>query len=398
MAGSGQIYTFSDTASTKRSISSLITVIDPQDVPCISYFGTNNQGKFRLENFPNHKVEWLEDTLRVRTATLAEAMDTTETGMDVASGQGVRFKVGDVWKSDETDELILVTAVTAGSDTITTVVRNWAAAQGGAQGTATVGITNATALTYMYNVREEGADSVAAPFVTPSTVYNQSQIFHWEIKVSGSEQNATTRYGIPDTYKYQLMKAMGGLGSGKGSKGRAGDLMIDLERTFFHGQRVARASGTPGGMGGANYYISTNKQDLNAADLTQNVLETQIQNCWTYGGKPDVIICNAYNKRLITSWYRDSVRTERSERTGGVVINTLETEFGNLDVMLNRWCPSDEVYILQRDLLGWVTLRDWFVEPLAKDGDYRKDQIIGEFSFVLTNEKAHARIYDTATS
>lgn len=53
----GQIYTFSDTTTTKRTISSIIRMIDPQDVPCVSYFGTNNQSKFRLENFPNHKVK-----------------------------------------------------------------------------------------------------------------------------------------------------------------------------------------------------------------------------------------------------------------------------------------------------------------------------------------------------
>ena len=45
-----------------------------------------------------------------------------------------------------------------------------------------------------------------------------------------------------------------------------------------------------------------------------------------------------------------------------------------------------------------VQLRDWFVEPLAKAGDYRKDQIIGEFGFVVVNESAHALIIDTATS
>jgi hypothetical protein len=302
-----------------------------------------------------------------------------------------------VWQSDETEELIYISAVD-GTDTITTVIRNWTAAQGGAQGTATSAITNGTHLTYLYTARLEGADSSRAHFTTPFEEYNQSQIMHDEIIVSGSEQDATSRYGISDTYKHQLMKKLGGAGGGAGKSGRAGDLMIDLERTFFFGRRVARSSTAAGAMGGPKVYITTNTQALSSARLSQAVLEDNIQKAWAYGGKPDVIICNAFNKRLISSWYRDSVRTERSERTGGVVINTVETEFGNLDVMLNRWCPSDEVYILQRDLMGWVTLRDWFVEPLAKDGDYRKDQIIGEFSFVLTNEKAHSLITGTATS
>jgi len=74
--------------------------------------------------------------------------------------------------------------------------------------------------------------------------------------------------------------------------------------------------------------VTTNTTDLNGATLTQDNLEDSIQAAWGYGGKPNVIICNAFNKRLISSWYAPFVTTERSERTGGVVINKLETEFG----------------------------------------------------------------------
>lgn len=398
MAGSGQIYSFSDTTTTKRSVANIIKNIDPQDVPCISAFGTKNESKFNILNFPNHKLEWLEDTLRTRTATLNEAMDTTETDMDVASGHGTRFKVGDVWRSNETGELIYISAVTAGSDTIPTVIRNWNGAMGGSEGTATSGITNATALTYLFNARLEGDDSDPAMWTTPTAPYNQSQIFHWEIRVSGSEQNATSRYGISDQYKYQLMKALGGSGGGAGRPGRAGDLMIDLESTFFYGERVARTSTVAGAMGGFETYVTTNLTNASSARMDQDMFEDAVQSAWSYGGRPDLVIVNAFNKRLISSWYAPTVRTERSERRGGVVITSVETEFGVLDILLNRWCPTDNVYICQSDLMGWVTLRDWFVEPLSKDGDYRKDEIIGEFSFVLQNEKAHALIYDTATS
>ncbi len=113
---------------------------------------------------------------------------------------------------------------------------------------------------------------------------------------------------------------------------------------------------------------------------------------------PQLIMCGAFNKRLISSWFAGGVRTERSEATGGVVINKLDTDFGTLEIMMNRRMPVDEVYIIQKEKVGWVTLRDWFVEPLAKDGDYRKDEIIGEFGFVVENESAHAVITDTATS
>lgn len=386
MAGSGMMYTFGDTTTTKRTIANLIKNIDPRDVPCVSHFGTKNEKRFRMLNFPNEHVEWLEDTLRPRSTTLAEALDGDEAGVDVASGTGDYFKPGDVILVE--DEKMWVSSIS--NDTLN-VTRGWG------DSSATSHSTSLT-VTYLFSAREEGDESDNTYYTTPTAPDNRSQIFHAEILITGSEQDATQRYGITDQYKYQLMKWLGGRGGGNGKKGRAGDLMIDLEHTFFYGEEIARASGTAGAMGGVPSFLSTNVTDLSSAQLTPDALEDEIENCWSNGGKPNLIICNAFNKRLINSWYEGAARTSRTERTGGVIINEIETDFGTLSVMLNRWCPADEVYIVQDDLMGWVTLRDWFVEPLAKGGDYRKDQIIGEFSFVLCNEKAHARIHSTATS
>jgi hypothetical protein len=55
MAGTGQFYSFSETVTPRRTISDVIDIIDPRDTPCLSFFGTNNQGRFQLDSFPNHK-------------------------------------------------------------------------------------------------------------------------------------------------------------------------------------------------------------------------------------------------------------------------------------------------------------------------------------------------------
>lgn len=399
MAGQGQFNSFADSITVKRSIASMIHNIDPRDIPCVSYFGINNESKFRMESFPNHKYEWQEDTLRVRTATLAEGMDTTEQGMDVASGHGIRFKPGDVWRSDETGELIWISAVD-GTDTVTTIIRNWNGAMGGSQGTATSSITTATGLTYQFSARLEGDDSDAQHWVTPTQPYNHSQILHAEVRVSDSELNATTRYGISDQFQYQLEKLLGGAGAGNGKQGRAGDLMIDLENTFFYGQRVQRSSTVAGAMGGFEYFVTTNVAANGGTTryLTQTILENQLQSIWEVGGMPDVIMCNAFQKRLITSFYAGSVRTDRSEKTGGITVNQIETEFGNYDIMMNRRMPSDRIYIAQRDKVGWLTLRPFAVKQLAESGDYTKKEIVGEFGFAVINEEAHGVITDLKTS
>ncbi len=364
------------------------------------YLGDKNDKKFKIKDPGNHKVEWFEDTLRPRTATLGEALDTTETGIDLASGHGVRFHVGDVWLLEETDELILVTAH-SGTDTITTVIRNWGAFQGGSQGTATASVTTATSMKYLFTARREGADSTNSVWTVPDLLHNFSQIQHHQITVTKSEM-AQPRYGMPDRYKRELMKAMGGAGGGRGQKGAAGFLQVDLENTFFYGQKVERTSSTvEGGMGGAKEFVTTNIENINGGRLELDMIEDLVQASWGVGGRPKLLVTNYFQNRLISSWFTGRVRTERSERTGGVLIDQIETRGATLDLLLCRQCPADEVWMIDPEHMGWITLpgRDWQISPLAINGDIAKrDEIVCEKSFVVRHESVHGYLYGLATS
>lgn len=374
----GMIVTTADTVTTKRTIANIIKMIDPADTPCLSYFGTNINTRVQMANFPNHKYEWLEDTRRVRTDQLNEALDNSETAVDVDNGD--KFKPGDVILCE--DEKMYISSIATNT---LTVIRGWG-------GSTAVTHADDTAITYLFSARLEGADSDRQPYTVATAPYNYSQILHHEILLSGSEMNATSRYGISDKYKYEIMKALGGLGGGNGTKGNAGDLMLDLEKTFFYGSRVQRTSSVAGAMGGVETFVTTNVKDLSGASLDPKTFEDYVQAAWSYGGKPNVVVVNDVGHRKLTSFYAGSVRTERSEATGGVVITKILTHFGELDILLNRWCPRDNLYILQKDLVGWCTLRNWTTELLAKTGDFEKSQIVGEFGFVVCNEKAHAVI------
>jgi hypothetical protein len=404
-AGSGQFYSFSETVTPRRTISDVVDIIDPRDIPCLTMFGTNNTAKFGVADGPNHVYEWLQDTLRPRTITLAEELDTTETGINVSSGHGLRAASNEVWKSESTGELILFIVVD-GTDTIgggsqdaAYAIRNYTAAVGGSQGTAPSVVPTATNLTYQYTVRLEGADSTTSRWDSPTAVENYSIIMHHQLLESGSSRDATTRYGIPNWRDYQIQKVLGGAGAGKGKKGRAGDLLIDLENTFFtKAIKTERTSTVRGVMGGPRTLITTNVFDKNAATFTQEMFEDALAAADSYGGMPDTVICNQFQWRMINSWFKDTVTREESDSVAGMVINRIKTVFGELDIYYNRRCPTDEVYIVQKDKLGWITLRDWAVEPLAKTGDSTKEQIIGEFGFVVKSEKAHAIIHDLATS
>lgn len=378
----GMSYTYNDTVTLQRTISGLIKIVQPNDIPLQTMLGLNMHKKVQMQMWGNNKYAWLQDTLKTRTSTIAEDLDNSETAVDVADG--TLWKAGDVLLVDS--EKMWVASVA--SNTLT-VVRGW-----GATDAATH--TNGATLTYLFSARLEGQTNSDSQYTVPTEVYNYTQIFHGSLSVSGSEMEAA-RYGITDQKKYRLMKLIGGLGSGDGQMGDAGDLLIDLENTFYRGEAIARSSGVASATGGFESFVTTNVTDLNSDPLDPATLLSSIQQAWGYG-KPSLMIMNAHGKKKINSFFKDTVRTERSERTGGVVINTIDTDFGTLDCLMTKLCPTDRIYILQKNLAGWGTLRSWKEEPLAKTGDSNETQVVGEYGFIIQNERAHALIKGMSTT
>jgi hypothetical protein len=378
----GMSYTYNDTVTLQRTISGLLKIINPNEIPLQKLLGMNKEKSVQMQMWGNNKYAWLQDTQRVRASQLAEALDDNETGVDV--DDGTLFKPGDVILC----ELEKMWVASVSTNTLT-VLRGW----GG-----TAGATHAddSPIKYLFSARTEGQSNSDSPYTVPTEIYNYTQIFHGSVDVSGSEMEAA-RYGITDQRKYRIMKLIGGLGSGDGKMGDAGDLLIDLENTFYYGEPIARSSGVASGMGGVESFVTTNVTDLNSDPLDPDTLNDAIASAWGYG-RPDLIICNSHGKKKINSFFKDTVRTERSDETGGVLINKIDTDFGTLSVLMTKQCPTDRMYIVQKNLLGWATLRSWKEEQLAKTGDSSQTQIVGEYGFIVENERAHAIIKEMSTT
>lgn len=378
----GMSYTYGDTVTLQRTISGLIKIINPNEIPLQKMLGLNKHKTTQMQMWGNNKYAWLQDTQKARTDQLAEALDDNETGVDV--DDGTKFKAGDVIQVG--DEKMWVASVAGNT---LTVVRGWGGTSGAAH-------DDDSAVYYRFSARLEGQTNSDSPYTVPTEIYNYTQIFHGSVDVSGSEMEAA-RYGITDQRKYRIMKLIGGLGSGDGQMGDAGDLLIDLENTFYYGEPIARSSGVASGMGGISSFVTTNVTDLNSDPLDPATLNDAIASAWGYG-RPNLIICNSHGKKKINSFYKDSVRTERSENTGGIVISKIDTDFGMLDVLMTKQCPTDNIYIIQKNLVGWATLRSWKEELMAKTGDSTQTQIVGEYGFIVENERAHAIITGMSTT
>lgn len=378
---SGQRGTYTDTITQKRVVTDLISIIDPMEVPLLNAlgYGKANVKKFQFVNFPGTKIEWLEDTYAQRSDTGADTgitNSTTTTSLTVTDA--TKFQVGQVLCESASAELVWVGAVTTATNVLT-IVRGF----GG-----TTPTTHGSTVTWniVSVARKEGVDADDSPTTTPTSGYNYSQILEKKIEISGTRQ-IVTQYGIANEFDREVEKAMR-------------ELTLYLENMAFYGGRAAGSGTAARAAGGFGQFISTNVTSLSSSPaLTQKNIEDAVQSAWSYGGNPDLIVCGAWALKKIRDMYSPNVRTTTDETRGGINIDkVLVPPVGELDILVDRNCPTTNLYILDTGRVGFVPIREFTTEDLAKTGDADKAQVVGEYSFVLKNEKAHAIVKGFSTS
>jgi len=368
MAVDSPFTSYSDTTPHKRAITDAISLIDPSDIPAVELFGglDGAMSKFRLVNWPHTKVEWLEDTLPPLTGTLSTSCTSDTTGISVADAS--IFQEGHVLLIDS--EQVWVSAVNTSTDLVT-VTRNYGGTQATHQSNSTITIVGLARL--------EGDDSDDLAFTDRTAPYNYTQIFHQEIKVSRT-QNQLSQYGIAEEFDYQAAKAVPSLGR-------------LIERQLHYGQRKAGSATTPRAFGGFSTFITDNL--VSGATLAQSQFENAVKAAYQDGGSgPWVALCSPSNLQKIKNFYDSSnfLRIERAESTVGMVIEDVLTPYGLVSLALDRWATDSEIWIVDPDHAGFLTYYPFTQEPLAKDGDYQKGEVIGEFTFLLRQDKAHAAL------
>lgn len=371
----GMQTTYAGTVPQKRIVSDRILFSDPMDIPLISALGLNNESKFKFVNTPGKMYEWIEDGFSGLSSALNEdttaTNDSTDTTLSVVDGS--LFQPGDVIQID--DEYIWVSAISTNDLTVT---RNYGGTQATHASTSTVYLRS--------RARLEGAAANDSHFTEPTSGYNYSFIMQKSIEISRTD-GRIQRYGIPNIVDYEIDKKMN-------------ELKIDLTRKPYYGQRKAGSATTPRDAGGLSTFITTNVTNASSAALTLKAIEDAVQAAWSYGGNPTLLVCNGWAKRKITSFFEGSVRTERSEKMGGVTIDKIQTAMGLvLDVLLDRWIPANNIYLLDTEKAGFITIDEFFYEDLAKTKDTASyGQVVGEYGFVVANEKHHARIHSFSTT
>lgn len=137
-------------------------------------------------------------------------------------------------------------------------------------------------------------------------------------------------------------------------------------------------------------------------ELTKVMLFDLMQSVYDNGGimetETATILTNSTLKRALTKIFiTDSSYQETSRTVGGVAVTTIETDFGIINVMLDRHMPSGALLVasLEQCAPRFLPIPGkgfLFEEPLAKDGASDKTQIYGEIGLEYGNEATHGKV------
>lgn len=238
------------------------------------------------------------------------------------------------------------------------------------------------------NAMVEGADPTDITAVPTVMKSNYTQIFSESVKVSGSS-DAVSTYGRARESAYQLAKS-------------SAALKRDLEYAFVGATTAAAAgsSSTARFMASAQSMIdSGNTVSISAANLDEAHLLTTLQDVYTAGADPTVIMVTPSNSLIVAGFAAASGRyrtlpTGGNDKTLVNVVNLYVSPFGEQKVQLNRFLQDKNTLIFDPSQWAKCTLRPWTRETLAKTGDAQRQMIVGEFSLKHKNFKASGLILD----
>ncbi len=328
--------------------------------------------------------EWLEDALlpntdRVDDSTFTNAITDTAFVVEHAD----RFRMGDQIRLEGKREVMLVTAINTGTNTLT-VTRGYG-------GSTAQSLADNLVVSIIGNASLEGDDATAARFTARSRKTNYTQIFTSTVEVSGSAL-AVQQVGVRDELDYQKAQ-------------RTRELLRDLENSVINGHA---ATADPQGSStvrrtmrgilaslATNAFIAGDDDFPEETTLTEEQLNLALRRVWeASSGQVDLIVTGGLQKRAINGFGQSTRKFDSGDASYKNLVNVYESDYGICRVVLSRWMPAGTILLLDSSRIDVVPLagRSFHYKPLASTGDREGGQVIGEYTMELRNENAHGVI------
>ena len=137
------------------------------------------------------------------------------------------------------------------------------------------------------------------------------------------------------------------------------------------------------------------------ATLTEDYLKQALEASWADGGDPSLILTNTYQKKTIATFsgankfagnYTEGSRTQQGVLVAGV--DMYISDVGEHKIKLNRYMRQRTLFALDPEYVDIAWLDGIKVDELAKTGDATRKQMVCEWTLVVGNPDAHAKVQD----
>ncbi len=249
----------------------------------------------------------------------------------------------------------------------------------------------------------EGDDATTTAAVATVRPSNTCQISDKVPRVTGSQQ-AILKAGRGDELEYQIAKM-------------AKEIKRDMESDLLRNNaEVTGSSGTARELGGVPTWLTSNlseagdattstgggdnaRTDGTARAFTEAQLKSVIKQCWDEGGDPDCLMLGSFNKQVASTFTGNATReVGAADRQLYAAIDIYDSDFGELQIMPNRFQDASHGFVFQKDMWAVAYLRQFQLQNLAKTGDSERRQLIVEFTQEARNEAASGAVYDLTSS
>lgn len=218
---------------------------------------------------------------------------------------------------------------------------------------------------------------------------------------------AVDKAGRDNELAYQLAK-------------RGKELKRDIEAVLTaNNARVAGATGTAPETAGLGAWIASNESvgtggsaptgdgtdartDGTQRAFTEAMLKDVMQQTWSAGGNPSVLMVGPFNKQAVSAFTGIAAQRYQAPSDSPTTIigaaDVYMSDFGSVTVVPNRFQRDRDAFVLDPEYASVCYLRPIQQVELAKTGDAEKRMVIAEFGLKVMNEAAHGIVADLTTS
>jgi len=141
--------------------------------------------------------------------------------------------------------------------------------------------------------------------------------------------------------------------------------------------------------------------------LTLALIEDGMQDAWTDGGNPSMMLASAVNRANVSDLAasgnlvsNDVNMTQAKATTWVGSVSVMLTDFGSVDAIPSRFMSNDKMFLLDPEFASICTLngRNFQEKDMGDTGDSQATMLITEWSLKILAPKAHAGIFDLSGS